>query len=212
MPWFYYVSRVIVKILLFLLTRCRVEGRENLPRQGPLLIVSNHLSLADPPLLGISLDRKKMFMAKKQLFRFWPLAYLIRSFGAFPVQRGQLDRQALRQAYQVLADGLALVVFPEGMRSRRGQLRPAFFGAALIASRSGAPILPVGISGTEKLERLYWLWRRPQITVNIGRPFQLPPPGSKLTKVELNEFTHSIMQHIAELLPQEYRGDYTDEN
>ena len=212
MPWFYYVSRVIVRILFSLLTRCQVKGRENLPMQGPLLIVANHLSLADPPLINVSLDRKMMFMAKKQLFRFRLIGYLVRGFGTFPVHRGQLDRQALRQAYQVLADGLALIMFPEGMRSRNGQLQPAFFGAALIASRSGAPILPVGISGTEKLERLSWLWRRPRITVNIGRPFHLPPPRSKLTRGELTELTHSIMQHIAELLPQEYRGDYADEN
>ena len=211
MPWFYYVTRVIVRILLLLLTRRRVEGRENVPRQGPLLIVSNHLSLVDPPLLNVSLDRKMMFMAKKQLFHFRLIGYLVRGFGAFPVHRGQLDRQALRQAYQVLADGLALIMFPEGMRSRRGQLRPAFFGAALIASRSGAPILPVGISGTEKLERLSWWWR-PKITVNIGHPFHLPPPRSKLTRGELAELTRSIMQHVAELLPQEYRGDYADEN
>ena len=212
MPWFYYVSRVIVRMLLFLLTRCRVEGRENIPRQGPLLIISNHLSLVDPPLLNVSLDRKMMFMAKKQLFHFRVIGYLVRGFGAFPVHRGQLDRQALRQAYQVLANGLALIMFPEGMRSRRGQLRPAFFGAALIASRSGAPILPIGISGTEKLEHLSWWWRRPKITVNIGHPFHLPPPRSKLTRGELAELTRSIMQHIAELLPQEYRGDYADEN
>ncbi len=212
MPWFYYVSRVIVRILLFLLTRCRVEGRENVPRQGPLLVVANHLSLVDPPMLNVILDRKMMFMAKKQLFHFRLIGYLVRGFGAFPIHRGQLDRQALRQSYQVLADGLALVMFPEGMRSRSGQLRPAFFGAALIASRSGAPILPIGISGTEKLERLSWWWRRPKITVNIGHPFHLSPPRSKLTRGELAELTHSIMQHIAELLPQEYRGDYADEN
>ncbi len=212
MPWFYYVGRVIVRMLLFLLTRRQVKGRENIPRQGPLLIISNHLSLVDPPLLDASLDRKRIFMAKKQLFRFRLIGYLVRGFGAFPVHRGQLDRQALRQAYQVLADGLALIMFPEGMRSRRGQLRPAFFGAALIASRSGAPILPIGISGTEKLERLSWWWRRPKITVNIGHPLHLPPPRSKLTRVELAELTHSIMQHIAELLPQEYRGDYANEN
>jgi len=153
-----------------------------------------------------------MFMAKKQLFHFRLIGYLIRGFGGFPVHRGQLDRHALRQSYQVLSDGLTLVMFPEGMRSRNRQLQPAFFGAALIAYRSGVPILPVGISGTEKLERLSLLWRRPQITVNIGHPFHLSPPRSKLTRGELAELTHSIMQHIAELLPQDYRGDYANEN
>ena len=208
MPWFYYVARVIVRVLLKLLTRCQVKGRENIPSQGPLLIVANHLSLADPPLLGVSLGRKVIFMAKKELFRFRLIGYFIGSLGAFSVHRGQLDRKAMRQAYQVLADGLTLVMFPEGTRSRSGRLRPAFPGPALIAMRSGAPILPVGIIGTEKIRGVTWLLRRPRITVNIGSPFYLPPVSSRLTKAELAELTNSIMGHIAELLPPEYRGDY----
>jgi 1-acyl-sn-glycerol-3-phosphate acyltransferase len=211
-PWFYYLSRVILIIFFFLLTRRQVKGRENIPKKGPLLVVSNHLSLADPPLLGISLNRKMIFMAKNQLFRFWLLGWVVRNFGAFPVHRGQQDRQALRQTYEVLDKGLALIMFPEGMRSRSGHLRSAFFGAAQIASRSGAPILPIGISGTEKLEHLSWWWRRPRVTVNIGIPFCLPQLRSNMTKGERMEFTHSIMQHIAELLPVDYQGDYTHEN
>jgi len=208
MPWFYYVARVIVRGLLKLLTHCQVKGRENIPSQGPLLIVANHLSLADPPLLGVSLSRKVMFMAKKELFRFRVIGYFIGGFGAFSVHRGRLDRKAMRQAYQVLANGLALVMFPEGTRSRSGRLQPAFPGPALIAVRSGAPILPVGISGTEKIRGVTWLLRRPQITVNVGHPFHLPPASSRLTKAELAELTNSIMGRIAELLPPKYRGDY----
>jgi len=208
MPWFYYVARVIVRGLLKLLTRCQVKGRENIPSQGPLLVVANHLSLADPPLLGVSLSRKVTFMAKKELFRFRLIGYFIGSLGAFSVHRGRLDRKAMRQTYQILADGLALVMFPEGTRSRSGRLRPAFSGPALIAVRSGAPILPVGIIGTEKIRGVTWLLRRPQITVNIGHPFYLSPVSSRLTKAELAELTNSIMGHIAELLPLEYRGDY----
>ena len=208
MPWFYYVARVIVRGLLKLLTHCQVNGRENIPSQGPLLIVANHLSLADPPLLGVHLSREIMFMAKKELFRFRMIGYFLGSFGAFPVHRGQLNRQALRQARQILADGLALVMFPEGTRSRSGRLRPAFSGPALIAMRSGAPILPVGIIGTERIRGLTWLLRRPQITVNIGQPFYLPPVSSKLTKAKLIELTNLMMGHIAELLPLEYRGEY----
>ena len=208
MPWFYYVARVIVRGLLKLLTHCRVEGRKNIPSQGPLLIVANHLSLADPPLLGVSLSRKVMFMAKKELFRSRVIGYFFGSFGAFPVDRRQLNRQALRQAGQILADDLALVMFPEGTRSRSGRLRPAFSGPALIAMRSGAPILPVGIIGTGKIRGLTWLLHRPRITVNIGRPFYLPAVSSKLTKAKLSELTDFMMGHIAELLPREYRGQY----
>ncbi len=208
MPWFYYVARVIIRVLLKLLTHCQVKGKENIPGQGPLLIVANHLNLADPPLLGVSLSRKVIFMAKKELFRPKLIGYFVGGFGAFPVHRGQLDRKALRQAYQVLADGLALVLFPEGTRSRNGRLQPALPGPALIAMRSGAPILPVGIFGTERIRGVTWLLRRPQITVNVGHPFYLPPVSSRLTKAELAELTSYIMGHIAELLPLEYRGDY----
>ena len=208
MPWFYYVARVIIRALLKLLTHCQIKGRENIPSQGPLLIVANHISLVDPPLLGVSLSRKVIFMAKKELFRPKLIGYFVGGFGAFPVHRGQLDRQALRQAYQVLADGLALVMFPEGTRSRNGRLQPALPGPALIAMRSGAPILPVGIFGTERIRGVTWLWRRPQITINVGHPFYLPPVSSRLTKAGLAELTNYIMGHIAELLPLEYRGDY----
>ncbi|MFC1906348.1 lysophospholipid acyltransferase family protein [Chloroflexota bacterium] len=208
MPWFYYVIVVIVRVLLKLLTRCQVKGIENVPSQGPLLIVANHLSLADPPILGISLNRKVIFMAKKELFRTRVIGYFWASLGTFPVYRGQPDRQAMRQAYQVLADGLALVIFPEGTRSCSSRLQPAFSGPALIALRSGAPILPVGFIGTERIRGITWLLRRPKIMVNIGHPFYLPPVNSRLTKAQLAELTNSIMEHIAELLPLEYRGDY----
>ena len=211
-PWFYYVSRVIVRMLLILLTQWRVKGRENTPSQGPLLIVANHMSLVDPPLLGVSLGRKVIFMAKKELFHFRVIGYFIRGFGAFPVHRGQLDKKAIYQAEQVLADGMALVMFPEGMRSSNGQLRPAFPGAALVASRSGAPILPVGIIGTGRIKGVFWLLHRPRIRVNVGRPFYLPSVNSKLTRRTLIALTNCIMERIAELLPLEYHGNYAREN
>lgn len=208
MSWFHYVARVIARIIFILLTRWQVRGKENIPSRGPLLVVSNHLSLADPPLLSVSFNRTTIFMAKRELFHFRLLAYFMRGFGAFPVRRGQLDKEAIRQAEKVLAEGLALVMFPEGMRSHSGQLRSAFSGAALIAARNRALILPVGINGTERIRGVGWLLRRPRITVNIGCPFYLPPVSGKLTKVELVELTNSIMEHIAGLLPQEYRGNY----
>lgn len=208
MSWFYYVSSRLMRMLLFLLTRWQVNGKENIPRQGAALIVANHLSLVDPPLLGVSLNRRVIFMAKKELFRYRFIGHFIGSLGAFPVHRGQLDRKALNQAEQVLAQGQALVMFPEGMRSHSSQLQPAFPGSALIASHSGVPIIPVGITGTEKIKGPVGLLRRPRITVNIGHAFHLPPAGSKLTRVELAELTNYIMEHIAALLPPEYRGNY----
>ena len=209
MPWFYYVVKIILRMSFSLLTSYQVKGKENIPSQGPLLVVANHINLSDPPLLGISLNRKVMFMAKEELFRRRFLGYLIRSFGAFPVYRRQTDRQAIRQAKQFLAKGLVLAIFPEGKRSPNTQLQPALSGSALIARHSGAPILPVGIIGTERIKGVAWLLHRPRVTVNIGHPFYLPPANGKLTKDELARLTSYIMECISELLPQEYQGNYS---
>jgi len=205
-PWFYHVCRPLVRILLFLLIRWQVSGRENIPKQGAVLVVSNHLSLADPPLLNLALDRPVRFMAKKNLFRFKIIGNFMRGLGAFPVYRGRPDRRAFRQAEQVLADGLTLVIFPEGTRSRSRQLRQAFPGPSLIALRSGVPIVPVGITGTDILEHGMGILTRPRVTVNIGRPFYLPENAKELTKAELTAY---MMGHIAELLPEQYRGLYS---
>lgn len=207
MHWFYYVGRVVARALFRLLTRWEVKGKENIPAEGPVLVVANHLNLTDPPLLGVSLSRKSIFMAKEELFRSPIIAYFVRGFGAFPVHRGKVDRKAIYQAHQVLASGLALVMFPEATRSKTAQLQPAYPGSALIAMRAGVPVLPVGITGTEKIKGISWIFRRPKITVNIGRPFYLPA-GSRLEKATLARNTELIMERIAELLPPQYRGVY----
>jgi len=204
----YYGGRFLTRMLLFLFTRWRVRGKENIPRQGALLIVANHLHLTDPPILSVSIDRKALFMAKEELFHSRFSRHIMRSFGAFPIRRGGMNREAMRKARQFLTQDMAIIMFPEGRRSLSTQLESAFSGAALIASRSSAPILPIGIFGTEKIKGMSWFLRRPRITVNIGASFYLPPVNGKLNRAQLTEFTHSIMEHIAELLPPEYRGNY----
>lgn len=208
MTWFYYAGRLITWVLLVSFTRWRVKGKENIPRNGPLLVVANHINNADPPLLAVSINRKTVFMAKEELFRSRFVAYFIRGFGAFPVHRNRADMKALRLAEESLVRGLALVMFPEGKRSHSGRLQAGQPGPTLVAAHSGVPILPVGISGTEQLQGMGWILRRPRITANIGHPFRLPPSASALTKAELAEQTDFIMRRIAELLPEEYRGDY----
>jgi 1-acyl-sn-glycerol-3-phosphate acyltransferase len=208
LPWFYYIARGLLIGMFKLLTRWQVKGKENVPREGPVLVVANHLNLADPPLLGVSLDRTVIFMAKEELFRSRFTAYFLGGFGSFPVHRGKLDRQALRSSQQVLADGLALAMFPEASRSRSARLKAAMPGSALIACHSGVPILPVGIIGTEQLRGVGWLFRRPRVTINIGKPFSLPPVEGKLTREKLVEYTDLIMRRIAELLPPQYHGVY----
>jgi 1-acyl-sn-glycerol-3-phosphate acyltransferase len=207
MSWFYYVGRVIARLILVLFTRFEVKGKENVPRHGAVLVSANHLNLADPPVLAMSLGRVCIFMAKEELFRSAFSRYFVSRFGAFPVHRARLDREALRQAESVLSKGRALIMFPEGGRSD-GRLQSAFTGAALIARRAGVPVLPVGITGTDKMRGTGWIFRRPRITVNIGIPFRLPASTGKTRRAELVEHTNTIMERIAGLLPAEYRGHY----
>lgn len=211
MHWFYYVGRFIARVLLFLFIRWRVVGRENVPARGTVLIVANHVNLADPPILSVSVGLKTVFMAKEELFDHWFTRYFVGNFGAFPVHRSRLDRKVFEQAAYWLGRQVSVVMFPEGTRSKNKQLQPAFPGSALIAARSCAPVLPVGIIGTEQVKGKFWWLRRPRITVNIGKPFYPRTGGGRLTKKERSLITHSIMEHIAELLPREYRGDYAKE-
>jgi len=206
--------KVITRILLSILTRRQVTGQENVPKQGSLLIVSNHLSFADQFLISVSLSRKAVFMAKEEIFKSRIMRHLAHGFGAFPIRRGgMIDRAALKQANQVLDSGQALVMFPEGRRSRKTGLGRAFPGSAMIALHNNVPILPIGITGMEHADTKNPLWNlihRPLVTVTIGRPFHLPPVGDKdkVAKKELLKLADHIMEHVAELLPPKYQGYY----
>jgi 1-acyl-sn-glycerol-3-phosphate acyltransferase len=209
MHWFYYFGRVLIHILVFPFASWAVKGRENIPAQGPLLVVCNHLHLADPPIVADSIKLKAVIMAKEELWRHSWSRYFVENFGAFPVRRGGVDREAIRQAENWLKQGVSLIMFPEGTRSSNARLQQAFPGAALIALRLGVPILPVSIAGTEKLNHLLrCLWHRAKITVTIGLPFKPPSPDGKLTRDRRSELTDEIMQRIASILPSEYRGVY----
>jgi 1-acyl-sn-glycerol-3-phosphate acyltransferase len=203
----YYFWTFMTKLTLRALTRWQVKGKQNVPKKGPLIVVANHLSMADPPVLSASLPRHIVFMAKEELFGRHLLAPLVRSFGAIRVRKNLADRRALTQARQVLSWGVALGMFPEGSRSPDHRLQPAYPGAALLALNTSAPVLPVAITGTEKIKGMGWLLR-PRIEVNIGQPFSLTGNPGRDRRKEIARGTDIIMRHIAELLPPEYRGEH----
>jgi len=204
-PDFYHAAKQTVRMALRLLTRWKVIGKGNLPQEGSAIIIANHMHTVDPLWLAVSVDRKVIFMAKEDLFRNPILGPVVRGCGSFPVRRGGVDREALKKAYELLSQGMVLGMFPEGRRSLSGRLERARTGAARIALRSGVPIVPAGITGTEQLKGKTWILRRPRLTVTIGQPFYPPSHDGKLTKEHIDELAESMMQHIAELLPPEYK-------
>jgi 1-acyl-sn-glycerol-3-phosphate acyltransferase len=207
-PPFYWSATHLLRFLLLLLARWEVRGREHVPREGPLIVVSNHLSNADPPILAAAvLYRRIRYMAKAELFRF-PIGVVMRLYGAFPVRRFEADARALLAAERILRHGGALGMFPEGHRSRTGYVGKPRPGTALIALRTGAPVLPCAIEGTEQLRNPLAVFRRPRIAVTIGQPFRLEQV-KRPTEGDVSEATQRIFGAITALLPAKYLGPYT---
>jgi len=202
-------------------TRVRIEGAiDELPMEGPLILAANHASNLDGVVLGSwlipKLGRRIHWLGKKELFD-WPIvAYVARNGGVHPVDRGTADIEAFRLARRILEEGNVLFVFPEGTRSPDGSLQHAHDGVASLALRTGVPIVPLGIAGSNGV------WPRGQkiphpgghVTVRIGRPFRpadvLPAAADRRTaKAAL---TTVIMERIAELLPPSQRGVYSGDD
>jgi 1-acyl-sn-glycerol-3-phosphate acyltransferase len=209
----YYGSSWITRnLILPFYASYEVRGAENMPKSGPVLVVSNHLNDADPGILTWGLPRRVVFMTKSELFDIPILKQFLVSFGTFPVHRGAADVGALRAASAVLKNGDPLVIFPEGTASgpRGGMLLKGHPGAGLIALRSGAPILPCAITGSEHMGMpgMYLKpFRRWKIVFTIGEPFTLPKPA-RISSESAAEGTRVIMEKIASMLPERYRGYY----
>ncbi len=209
----YYFGRGLIRFLVFFFAFWKVKGKENLPKDRPVLIVCNHVHLADPPIVAASLPIKCKFMAKEDLWHNRWSRYWVSNFGAFPVRRGAIDTQAIRNAEQALKDGFSVIMFPEGARSRDTRLKEALPGAAMIAARAKVPLLPVAITGSWNLSRLKWsFFHHPTITVTIGKMFELPSRNGKTPREDRREMADYIMKKIAELLPPENRGIYGTQN
>lgn len=181
---------------LKVLFRLRVTGRANVPKEGPVVLVSNHNSYLDPLLLSVACPRRIEFMAKKELWDYPVLKQLLRGLFVFPVRRGAPDRQALREALARLAAGRVVGVFPEGTRYREDGVGPGFPGAALMALRGRAPLLPVAITGSDRI----WpegrrLPRFPRISLAFGAAMDVDLGQHRRTAVETA--TRAIMKEIA---------------
>lgn len=187
--WLYRIGRIVCNIFFTLLFRLRSVGVENIPKTGPVMLCSNHISNLDPPLLGTRVPRKVHFMAKAELFDVPILNWLIRALGAFPVKRGGVSKESIRGAIQLLKDGNVMCVFPEGTRNNLAAVGKK--GAASIALKAGASVVPIAIIGRYKLFR--------RMTIVYGKPLDLSEfDGGSSEQTELA--TERIMTAIRELL------------
>lgn len=205
--WFWVSLRTIARFIYFLKLNLRVIGRENLPKEGAYIIASNHLSWMDVPLVPSFLKRKVVYMAKEELF-YGKVGWIVRFLGAFPVKRGEADRQSLRAAETQIKAGKIFMIFPEGTRSKTHQLGKGHVGLGMIALRAGVPVVPVAVWGSEySFKKL-----RPRVTISYGKPMVLTPKGNKITREDIEEATEKVMRAIAAMMPPEYQGVYGAES
>ena len=224
------IGSFVMRVVARLFTRVEIVGDiASFPRSGAVLIVANHASNADPVLIGGFLNprlgRPINWMGKREVFEWPVISWLARHGGVHPVERGAADVDAFRTAMRILEGGNILAVFPEGTRSPDGRLQAAKDGAAVLASRSGATIVPIGVGESDRLwpKGAGFPRRTPRVTVRIGTPFTLaealPPagrpvgdawePSAGASRRQANAAaTDLIMRRIAALLPPRQRGGY----
>lgn len=191
------------RFLLLVLRRWEIRGAENLPATGGVVLVANHVSYWDPVTIICAFKRQVYFMAKAELFEIPLVGYAVRSSGAFPVRRDVTDRNAVRTALRLLQTGEVVGIFPEGTRnkSEEGEMLKPHLGAAMIALKAGAPVVPVAVSGTRGVFD--------KITVHVGSPIHFQG-GAKVTKADLENISDRIMGEISLLLGS--KADFSENN
>jgi len=207
------ILRFLIRILLKLIARFEIRGKENVPLTGGMILASNHIGILDIIMVYFTIDRTDLFIpvAKKWEKIRW-IRWLGKQLNFLFVDRFNPDLKALRKMIALMEDGKCLVIAPEGTRSRVGSLIEGKPGVAYLAARSGFPVIPAGITGTEdkvilaNLKRL----RKSNITLTGGKPFIIPPLPNKDRDAALQKYTDEIMCRMAALLPERYRGVYAE--
>lgn len=202
-------AKFFFKLCLKMLTRTQIDGIENFPMDGPVLMAVNHLHLFDSPVIFCVVPRRATVFAADKFQKNWLFNWILVHVGnVIYVKRGETDRRTITNSLKVLRAGGVLAVAPEGTRSRTGGLGKGQTGAIYLASQAPAQIVPLVAYGQEKAYSYWKRLRRVPIQVCIGRPVEVP--NGKLTVHQLQEKTDELMLTLARLLPAEYRGVYTE--
>lgn len=205
--WVYKLIHLLITLARPLFCRLRIEGRDFVPRAGGFVLTCNHTMGPDFLVVGYATPHQVYFMAKQELFEVHPLlTWLFRRTGVFPIRRGETDLTAVSHAIEVVKSGRVLGMFPEGTRSRTGQLQRGRSGAAHIAIQAQAPVVPAYVRNAEPIfQRRNWLSFKPRalVTVRFGAP--LPPPNLGDAR-GLRQYTRQIMQAISDLAGELTQG------
>lgn len=206
-PLLLAVTRPALRGTFGLLGGCRIRGVENLPAKGGAIVAPNHLSWADPPAVEAAVNRRCWFMANHDLFSNPALRWWLPWFGAFPVHRGTMDRDALRRAESHLKEGDLVCVFPEGGTTITGTLYPFEGGVAMMALRTDVPVVPVALTGTDRVLPADMKLRHAKggVTITFGKPIfptEIDPDLPRRQRVD--ELTQRIYDAVAAMLPPEY--------
>ncbi len=208
----YWVLKIVLTPLLYLLYRVRREGTHRVPKKGPVILASNHQSFIDSVFLPLVVNRRVTFVAKAEYFETWKTAWFFNALGMIPLKRGggSASQRALAAAREVLEQGGALGIYPEGTRSPDGRLYKGHTGVARLAKQTGAPVIPVAQFGTSEVQpigsRGVKLFR--SVSVKMGEPLwwpgsRVPENGSETDSASLRAFTEEIMDAIRALSGQE---------
>lgn len=203
--------RKLISLLVKLLTRTEFIGLENIPASGGAILAINHLSHIDTPIVFINPVRTDITALVTTKYLERPIIkWFTDKAGGIWINRDIADFSAIQKASKALAQGLVVGIAPEGTRSKTGQLQEGKPGTIMLALKSGVPIVPIGITGTEDAIQKLLRLRRPHIIVRIGEAFTLPEFHPHHRSEELKKWTEILMRRIAALLPAEYRGFYAD--
>jgi 1-acyl-sn-glycerol-3-phosphate acyltransferase len=209
--WMRVILRAGMRAIFRTFGRVEIQGLENVPKQGAYLLIFNHVSYYDPPLLMSFWPTAPEALGADYLWDTPGMGLLARLYGAIPLRRGDVDRDALEKAMSALRSGLPLLISPEGTRAHFPGMQSAKAGVVYILERTGVPIIPVGVTGTDDtlISRAFH-GSRPRILIHIGRQFDLPEivDGSKSPREIRQMKADALMQRLAELLPDEYQGVY----
>jgi len=201
----------IMSFLLNLLAKVEFEGLEHIPREGGIIVATNHLSRVDIPVLFLTPTRPDITALVADKYKSYPLfKFIVETAGCIWIDRSKADFSAFRAALDVLKQGLALGISPEGTRSTTGKLLEGKSGTILIADRAKVPIVPVGLSGTDKVLPSLLRLRRQHVVARFGPAFTVPPIERDRREEQLKEYTDEMMVRIAALLPPEQRGFYEE--